>query len=188
MTKKEMKNVILVATLLLLMFNVSANAWVYPEHREIALRVIKNLSPAYRTILDKLWLEAREGNESRLCEIVIDPLQTINPNCLDYASRSAISGDHSCSAENMLEVVLQYDWILEVADINAQLKINLALADKREKRINALRDSDLQLQKADPEYATRAGSNNVHFLLPLHDVDMDIFAYIDSCLDAGGRY
>ena len=109
-----MKNVILVTLITLLMFNVSANAWVYPEHREIALRAIKNLSPAYRTTLDKLWLEAREGNESRLCELVIDTLLTINPKCLDYAAWSAISGDHSCSADNMLEVVLQSDFSYRV--------------------------------------------------------------------------
>ena len=41
-------------------------------------------------------------------------------------------------------------------------------------RINALRNSDIKLQSADPEYATRAGSNNVHFLLPLKDASIEI--------------
>ena len=36
----------------------------------------------------------------------------------------------------------------------------------RAQRINALRTADVQLQHADAEYATRAGSNNAHFLLP----------------------
>ena len=33
-------------------------------------------------------------------------------------------------------------------------------------RLNALRTADTRLQRADPQYATRAGSNNAHFLLP----------------------
>ncbi len=32
--------------------------------------------------------------------------------------------------------------------------------------VNALRVADIRLQRADPEYATRAGSSNAHFLLP----------------------
>jgi hypothetical protein len=36
----------------------------------------------------------------------------------------------------------------------------------RAARVNALRTSDTRLQRADPEYATRAGSNNAHFLIP----------------------
>ncbi len=36
----------------------------------------------------------------------------------------------------------------------------------RAARVNALRNSDNALQRADPRYATRATSNNAHFLLP----------------------
>ena len=55
-------------------FNIS-NAWVYPEHRDIALLAIQKLSPEYRSILDKLWSQARVGYESRLTEAVIDATQ-----------------------------------------------------------------------------------------------------------------
>ena len=164
---------------------IQINAWVYPEHREIALRAVESLSSQYRSILDSLWHEARIGNESRLSETVIDPLQTVDLDCVDFAAWSAISGDHSCSAENMLDVVLNSNWILDVARVNANLKVSLATAENRVDVINALRDSDLRLQKADPEYATRAGSNNVHFLLSLHDINMTMKAYIDSCLVEG---
>lgn len=179
-----MKKLLLLILLSIIGIN-NTPGWVYPEHREIALQAIEKLSPSDRATLDNLWLEARKGNESRLSESIIDPLQTINPNNLDFAAWPAIAGDHSCSAEQMLDVVLRSDWILDVANINAELKINLALTNERADHINALRNSDLQLQKADPQYATRAGSNNVHFLLPLHDVDMEMQSYIDSCLTEG---
>jgi hypothetical protein len=90
-------------------------------------------------------------------------------------------------------VVLRSEWILNVADVAAQLKADLSRvpvvpapgqqADSdglvrypdfarrvqgeqiRSERLNALRTSDIRLQRADPAYATRAGANNAHFLL-----------------------
>jgi hypothetical protein len=173
---------ILVIFIFLFTGQSTLKAWVYPEHRDITLVAIQNLSPEYRAVLDKLWSEARKGFEFRLTEAVIDATQSTNPIQLDYASWPAISGDHSCSAKNMLDNVLETDWILKVADITAQLKIDIAKAQNRSERINALRESDLRLQSADPEYATRAGSNNVHFLLPLINVSIVIEDYIYQCL------
>ncbi|MCW9066702.1 MAG: hypothetical protein OQJ78_10440, partial [Ignavibacteriaceae bacterium] len=68
------------------------NAWIYPEHRDIALLAIQKLSPEYRAILDKLWADARIGYEYRLTEAVIDATQSIEPTHLDFASWPAISG------------------------------------------------------------------------------------------------
>jgi hypothetical protein len=175
-------------TLMLFVLGVStSNGWVYPEHRDIALLAIQKLSPEYRAILDKLWSEARIGYESRLTEAVIDATQSTNPQFLDYASWPAISGDHSCSPENLLYNVLKTDWILKVADIAAQLKIDLAEAKIRSKHINALRDSDINFQRVDSEYATRAGSNNVHFLLARPEVETKAREYLLACLMEGAE-
>jgi hypothetical protein len=59
----------------------------------------------------------------------------------------------------MVHTILKTEWILDVADIAADLKRRLASAKDRSQRTNALRDSDIRLQRADQEYATRAGSN-----------------------------
>ena len=162
-------------------------AWIYPEHRDIAILAIQNLNPEYRSILDKLWSEARIGYEERLTEAVIDATQSVNPTQLDYASWPAISGDHSCSPKNMLYNVLQTDWILDVANVTAQLKIDLANSKQEHDRINALRDSDVNLQRVDPHYATRAGSNNVHFLLARPRTDIEVREYLISCLTEGAE-
>ena len=179
-----MKNIFIhsITILMLVCGFTTTNAWVYPEHRDIMLLAIQKLSVEYRSALDALWFEARKGYEFRLTEAVIDARQSTNPTHLDYASWPAISGDHSCSAKNMLHNVLETDWILKVADITAQLKIDIANAKDRGERINALRKSDLDLQSADPEYATRAGSNNVHFLLPLANISVGIEQYLYQCL------
>lgn len=183
-----MKNII--GHILLLIFAFSFNttkAWLYPEHRDIMLIAIQKIPTDYRTSLDELWAQARIGYEFRLSEIVIVSDQGLKPGFIDYAAWPAIAGDHSCSAENMLHNILETNWILAVADITAQLKIDLAFSEDRVRRINSVRESDLKLQGADPEYATRAGSNNVHFLLSLPDVDMDVLSYILSCKKEGAE-
>jgi hypothetical protein len=129
-----------------------------------------------------LWSDARVGYESRLTEAVIDATQSTNPLFLDFASWPAISGDHSCSPENLLYNVLQTDWILQVADIAAQLKIDIANSESRSEHINSIRDSDINFQRVDPEYATRAGSNNVHFLLSRPEVGTNAREYLIACL------
>jgi hypothetical protein len=175
-------------TMIILFLGISQlNAWIYPEHRDIALLAIQNLSPEYRAILDKLWADARTGYENRLTEAVIDATQSIEPTKLDFASWPAISGDHSCSSENFLYNVLQTDWILKVADVAAQLKIDLAESENKHEHINALRDSDIKFQRVDPAYATRAGSNNVHFLLARDNADTQVIEYLIACLDKGAE-
>lgn len=165
----------------------NALAWIYPEHRRIALLGIQKLTPEQRAILDKLWLDARVGNEDRLTTLVIDPSQSIRPAQLDFAAWAAIAGDHSCSPEAMLNTVLKTAWILRVADIAAQLEINIEKSKNRSQHINAIRDSDIRLQRADPEYATRAGSNNVHFLLARPDVSTTLTQYLAACLLEGAE-
>ncbi len=174
----------LVLLMLLVVLSFSSNslyAWVYPEHRDIAVIAIENLDQAQRTILDKLWALARKGYETRLSESIIDDSQ----GYIDYPSWSAIAGDHSCSAQNMLHNVLETDWILDVSNIAANLKTELAEAENRHQLINSLRDSDNKLQRADPEYATRAGSNNVHFLIPLPEVGTTAKEYTIASFSEG---
>ncbi|MBK7973718.1 MAG: hypothetical protein IPK07_10730 [Deltaproteobacteria bacterium] len=141
-------------------------------------------------------------------------MQGLEPSCIDWAAMPAIAGDHSCSSKDMLDTVTGSEWILAVADVAAQLKLDLAQipvvpqADAagdetgaaslipdlrrrmqseslRAKRLNALRTSDLRLQRADPAYATRAGANNAHFLLARPSVDIDQADYAGLAVHAG---
>jgi hypothetical protein len=171
----------------LFLFAGTSSAWVYPEHRDITVLAVQKLDPERRAILDRLWAAARSGHEGRLCEQVADAAQAEKPSCIDWAAWPAISADHSCSAETMVQTVLETEWILKVADIAAKLKRQLARAKDRSQRINALRDSDLRFQRADQEYATRAGSNNVHFLLPRMSADVEGADYVIRCLREGAE-
>jgi hypothetical protein len=83
--------------------------------------------------------------------------------------------------------VLDPPWILDVARISAPLKRRLATATRRDQHINAMRSSDIELQRADLNYATRAGSNNVHFLLARPDVDIEPAAYAQLALAPGAE-
>ena len=190
-----------------------AHAWVYPEHRDIAVLAVEKLDPERRVQFDKLWREARSGDEPRLCEQGADSKQGVAPACLDWAAFAAIAGDHSCSSKKMLDNVLKTEWILQVADVAAQLKVDLGriavtarpevkLSKKdlvsdfqrviedealRADRQNALRTSDTRLQRADVEYATRAGSNGAHFLIPRPRTDTSPRAYAEMTLTPGSE-
>jgi hypothetical protein len=191
----------------------AALAWVYPEHRDIAVLAVDALDPSHRAAFDRLWADARLGHEQRLCAGGADTAQGVAPECIDWAAMSAISGDHSCSSQQMLDTVLDADWILAVADVAAQLKLDLSHISEapaakpeqermkpiedirrqldneaiRAERINALRVSDVRLQRADPEYATRAGSNNAHFLLARPTADFTPQQYLEATLKPGSE-
>ena len=100
---------------------VTALAWLYPEHRDITVLAVQRLEPAAHAVLEQLWSEARTGHEARLCAQLVDTAPG-DPVCLDYAAWPAIAGDHSCSARDLLNTVLDTPWMLKVARISAQLK------------------------------------------------------------------
>jgi len=190
-------------------------AWVYPEHRDIAVLGVQLLDPQRAAAFDKLWKQARIGHENRLCEQPAVADQGTAPLCLDWAALPAIAGDHSCSSKDLLDTVLRSDWILNVADVAAQLKEDLSRvpvvpapgqqADSdglvrypdfarriqgekiRSERLNALRTSDIRLQRADPAYATRAGANNAHFLLARPTTQTSIDEYAGLTIGAGAE-
>lgn len=194
-----------------LLASTPAQAWIYPEHRDILLLTAQGLGPEHRAIFDRLWAEARVGHEQRLCAAGADSAQGVDPDCIDWAALAGIAGDHSCSSADLTDIVLGSEWILDVAAVAAELKVDLAAADAtaraddaaagktsdfkrrlltesaRAKRVNALRDSDLALQQADPEYATRAGSNNAHFLLARPRTDVQIREYGELTLTPGSE-
>jgi hypothetical protein len=141
-------------------------AWIYAEHRAIAAQGIKTLEPEQRGALDTLWSEARAGHDARLCADPAAGDQGLKPSCIDLAAWAAIAGDHSCSPQDMLRVVLGSDWILKVAAISAKTEAGLARAKNDAERRNVQTSCDLGLERTDKDYSTRAGANNAHFLLP----------------------
>ena len=152
-----------------------AQAWIYPEHRNIAGSAFEGLDPARKAALEKLWAEARKGHEDRLCEKPWAGDQGAKPGCIDLAALPALAGDHSCSADQLLKTVLETKWVLDVAAVTSVLDKGLATAKNKNEARNRLTRSDLELQRKDPEYATRAGSNNVHFLLTRDTDDVGEF-------------
>ncbi|MFN7986674.1 MAG: hypothetical protein U0529_04320 [Thermoanaerobaculia bacterium] len=161
-----------------------ARAWIYPEHRSIAGTAVSELAPADREALDALWAEARKGHEERLCDTPWAGDQGKNPACLDWSAWPAISGDHSCSAGQMLGTVLESDWVLKVAGICSRLEVSLATAKNPIQLTNRLVKSDLELERADKEYSSRAGANNVHFLLSR--MSDDPLVYLKESVKTGG--
>lgn len=145
-----------------------ARAWIFPEHRDITVEAIHGLSPAEKAVLDRLWADARLGKETRLCEDPAAPDPPGRVPCLDLATWPALAGDHSCSPADLLSEVLDERWTPEVASVAAELKRKLAKATRPDQIRNADAWSNLEFERVDPKYSTRAGANNAHFLLPRH--------------------
>jgi hypothetical protein len=174
-----------VTVVVLISAAAQAAAWIYPEHRDITVLAISTLDTDRRSKLEALWREARAGHESRLSAVPADATQSEKPDRIDFAAWPAIAGDHSTSARDMLHIILETPWIMDVAEICALLKTRIAESTSRSQRMNQVRDSDIRLQRADPDYATRAGSNNVHFLLARTRTGMDTRSYLESCVGEG---
>jgi hypothetical protein len=188
-----------------------AEALVYPEHRDVTVLAVQHLDADRAAVFQQLWAQARAGDENRLCAVGADSAQGLTPACIDWAAWPAIAGDHSCSSAQMLATAREAPWILGVADIAAQLKVDLAriaatapaptdtqkgvselrrrfeTEQVRAARTNALRTADLRLQRTDPEYATRAGANNAHFLLPRPKTDVTLDEYAALVLRPGSE-
>lgn len=162
-------------------------AWIYPEHRDIMMFAIQKLNATHRAQLEKYWTMVRKGNEGRLFPVSIDTSRSATPKFIDYAAWPAIGGDHSTSAADMLNSILKSDWIIKVAGIAMELRHGLANARNRSDRNNKLRDSDIKLLRADPEYVTRAGANNVHFMLARPSSCTSQEDYFIACLRGGAE-
>ncbi len=148
-----------------------AVAWIHPEHRQIAGASIQGLDERRREALRGLWATARYGHEERLCAEPFAGDQGAKPGCIDLAAFPALAGDHSCSARDLLGSVLGEEWVLEVARVCSRLEGRLAVARTPSQRVNATRGSDLELERVDKDYSSRAGANNAHFLLTRRDAD-----------------
>lgn len=164
---------------------VELSAWVYPEHRDISAMAIRKLHAREREMLERMWREARRNHEHRLFERTCDTVDRETTSTIDFAAWPAIAGDHACSPAKLVSNVLATEWILDVADACALLKRRLADAERRDEHVNAMRDADIKLQRVDPFYATRASSNNVHFLAARQAVSTTPTDYLYGCIQEG---
>lgn len=174
--------------LLFILKSSSSFGNVFPEHREVTLLGINKLTENEIQALNSYWQSARLGYESRLSAKMIDKSLNKNTTTIDLASWPAIGGDHTCSPDDLLNTILSSQWIVKVSQIAAVLGKELKKAgEDGYKRNNALRVSDSRFLFADPQYATRAGSNNVHFLLPIAHPEVELEQYLESCLDSSSE-
>ena len=150
-----------------------AGAWIWPEHRDIAVTAIQGLSGPDRSTLETLWDEAKGPAPSQLCPAAVDPgaEPVAKPAdwpgiCVDFASFPALAGDHSCSTASLEAVAAAEAWGRKVVWVAAQTKERLASAANEASRTDIWNFSHLAMQHADPAYLTRAAGNNAHFVIP----------------------
>ena len=161
------------AVLLSLAWAAQAQAWIWPEHRDIAVEGIRTLPPEDRKALEELWAALKSEAGPQLCPVLVDDHAAPSTAfgrweevCIDFPSYPALGGDHSCSTAELRAVTEREEWGKKVAWVAEWSKGRLASAKNESRRTDAWNESHLALQYVDPAYLTRAASNNAHFLMP----------------------
>jgi hypothetical protein len=167
-----------------LLFSAAARGFVYSEHRAIAGAAIQGLNPERAAVLARLWSLARVSHEDRLCADPFTGPEGLGLPCIDLAAWSAIGGDHACSPQELLAQVLESAIVLKQNRIAAAEGEALAKALRDDQRRNATATAQIAMARADPDYATRAGSNNAHFLLYRTTGGEDFLDYLETALDS----
>lgn len=184
----------------------TAGAYTYPEHREVTARAVRELDAGRRSTFDRLWQDARAGDEERLCAQGVESGENLTPTCFDWPALPPNAGDHSCSSAQLLEFVRSEDWLLGVAVVGAQLGADLARTprptfdmpgEERKQRAenariraalsNVMKASDVEFQQLDTALAMRALTNDAHFPLARPTTSLDPEAYADLTLRLGSR-
>jgi hypothetical protein len=154
-----------VSTIGLLFGTGEARAWILPEHAEITAQATKQLTPPELAVLSDLWVAAR-GESERLCEgLGRAPADSEGAvACLGFADLPSVAGDHSCTPAELLDETTRETWLRDVVEVGNLTERRLREAGSFSARINAWSRSNLLLERADNEYASRATSNAGHFV------------------------
>jgi hypothetical protein len=178
-------------TALLLLLPAAAQAWIWPEHRDIAAEAVKELPPGERQTLDAMWADTQKLGGKQVCPKLVDPGSQPTTKygdwegiCVDFASLPALAADHSCSAGELWADVAKEQWTLKVVWVAARTKERLASTENPAQRDDVWSLSHLVMQYVDPRYLTRAEGNNAHFLIPRLSVDKreTLETYLDRVL------
>src|SRR5215813_13875 len=141
-------------------------AWTLPEHRDISAAALEQLTPQRRAVFDQAWEAATGGHqEMNACASAVDP-GGLAGTCLDLAMWPALAGDHSCSPDELTTKIVTAPWIMKVAKEGSDFRKRLAAATREDEVLDAWALDNIKLEQVDPEYSSRAGANNAHFLLP----------------------
>src|SRR5262249_5913320 len=141
-------------------------AWTLPEHRDISAAAVEQLTPERRMVLDKAWeLATGQHPEMNACKDSVDP-GGVAGTCIDLAMWPALAGDHACSPDELTTRILTAPWIVKVAKEGSDFRKRLAAATREDEVQDAWALDNIKLEQVDPEYSSRAGANNAHFLLP----------------------
>ena len=145
---------------------VLLGAWTLPEHRDISAAALEQLTPQRRAVFDQAWELVTGGHkELNACASAVDP-GGVAGTCIDLAFWPALAGDHSCSPDELTTKILTAPWIMRVAKEGTDFRNRLAKATREDETLDAWALDNIKLEQVDPDYSSRAGANNSHFLLP----------------------
>ncbi len=168
-----------------LLWATHASAWILPEHAQITAEGTRELSAAEHGVLQELWDVARRGSPSHLCAgLERAPADEDGAvECLGFADLPSVAGDHSCSPDELLREVTEETWLQNVVEVGNVTERRIRNARSFSARINAWSRSNLLLERVDDQYASRATSNEGHFV-PTAPPGQPLDAYLKEAVQA----
>jgi hypothetical protein len=143
---------------------LSARAWLFEEHSKIGVAGGERLRGVERETLSRLWRGIRLGPlGDRLCPRPFEGGKTEVADCIDFATLSAVGGDHACSPKELLDVAAQ-DWMRAVIYEARRSAHLLNDASSEPDKEDIWLDSHLRLQLVDKDYLSRAKATGAHFV------------------------
>ncbi len=171
-----------------LLFCTEAQAWIFPEHRDIGRVAIDQLDEANQNELNRIWKAANPSRSHRFCEhpSEIEEVPTVDKtSCADLAMLFAMAGDHSCSPADLENVVLNSVWFPRISSYTAEVKQELKDSDDLNAKLNIWNRSNVALLQIDSKYLSRASENNAHF--PLDSLPVSENENLNSFLNRSTR-
>lgn len=158
--------------LALLLESSPSRAWTFPEHQRTsaeAIRLIRSGADQARVKrLEAAW-RAATPIFARVCsdiDVAEPPTKDGEPTCIPLAALPAFAGDHSCSPEELFDVLESDTWSLSVLETATKAGRKLSRPGVSDNtRINTRHSLNIDLQKDDALYAARARVNGAHFQL-----------------------
>jgi hypothetical protein len=145
----------------------TARAWMLFEHADIGLQAARALPPPLQAQLQTLWQSLVQHAPTKYCSF--DEMMghaPPNATCIHLGHLGALAGDHSCSPAELDRFGSTQAWPIQVIDAAESTRRQLQQARDQAERERAMRLSDVELQRLDPEYSSRAAANHGHFAVP----------------------
>ncbi|HEY4159573.1 MAG TPA: hypothetical protein VGM29_15795, partial [Polyangiaceae bacterium] len=160
---------LLACTLCVLGWSKPAHAWLFFEHARLAKSAVQGLDATSAALFQAAWAHAQRVTPRYCSGADVGAYYYVplggSEYCVDFSALSAISADHSCTPADT-SAALDQDYVLRVLRVAEETEVSIRQASSETAHVDVWHSQNVELQRADPQYLSRAAGNGAHFQLP----------------------